>query len=206
MLLKQNKILDSALLPTPIIFVQSLNSLGWSANQPKFKHKDHTDITAPTNEWEQYFVILFLILVSLCSCIYRLCFACVFVCVTRWLDAWGEARNVSDISAYGYCVFYFWFIFKGVNYSGSGCQVFTFSYQGQCTWIGDGILLVLVHWENLPFSLPVHLSVSRRRGKGGGWLLPSQSEKRLAKDLRRLRMVSAFTSSWLRLARGAGVF
>lgn len=43
-------------------------------------------------------------------------------------------------------------------------------------------------------------------GPGGG--LPSQSEKRLAKDLRRLRMVSAFTSSssWLRLARGAGVF
>lgn len=35
--------------------------------------------------------------------------------------------------------------------------------------------------------------------------MPSQSEKRLAKDLRRLRMVSAFTSSWLRLARGAGV-
>lgn len=33
----------------------------------------------------------------------------------------------------------------------------------------------------------------------------SQSEKRLAKDLRRLRMVSAFTSSWLRLARGVGV-
>lgn len=50
--------------------------------------------------------------------------------------------------------------------------------------------------------MPVHLSVSRRR-EGG--LLPSQSEKRLAKDLRRLRMVSAFTSSWLRLARGAGV-
>lgn len=36
-------------------------------------------------------------------------------------------------------------------------------------------------------------------------LMLSQSEKRLAKDLRRLRMVSAFTSSWLRLARGAGV-
>lgn len=54
----------------------------------------------------------------------------------------------------------------------------------------------------LPFSLPVHLSVSRRRVGG---LMPSQSEKRLAKDLRRLRMVSAFTSSWLRLARGAGV-
>lgn len=35
--------------------------------------------------------------------------------------------------------------------------------------------------------------------------MPAQSEKRLAKDLRRLRMVSAFTSSWLRLARGAGV-
>ena len=35
--------------------------------------------------------------------------------------------------------------------------------------------------------------------------MPSQSEKRLAKDLRRLRMVSAFTSSWLRLGRGAGV-
>jgi len=63
-------------------------------------------------------------------------------------------------------------------------------------------VLVLVRWENLPFSLPVHLSVNRRRGGG---LLPSQSEKRLAKDLRRLRMVSAFTSSWLRLARGAGV-
>lgn len=43
------------------------------------------------------------------------------------------------------------------------------------------------------------------RGVGGGALVPSQSEKRLAKDLRRLRMVSAFTSSWLRLARGAGV-
>lgn len=43
------------------------------------------------------------------------------------------------------------------------------------------------------------------RGHGGGALVPSQSEKRLAKDLRRLRMVSAFTSSWLRLARGAGV-
>lgn len=57
--------------------------------------------------------------------------------------------------------------------------------------------------ENLSFSLPVHLSVSRRRG--GGVLMLSQSEKRLAKDLRRLRMVSAFTSSWLRLARGAGV-
>lgn len=36
-------------------------------------------------------------------------------------------------------------------------------------------------------------------------LMSSQSEKRLAKDLRRLRMVSAFSSSWLRLARGAGV-
>lgn len=35
--------------------------------------------------------------------------------------------------------------------------------------------------------------------------MPAQSEKRLAKDLRRLRMVSALTSSWLRLARGAGV-
>lgn len=41
--------------------------------------------------------------------------------------------------------------------------------------------------------------------EGWGALVPSQSEKRLAKDLRRLRMVSAFTSSWLRLARGAGV-
>lgn len=44
-----------------------------------------------------------------------------------------------------------------------------------------------------------------RPGRRGGALVPSQSEKRLAKDLRRLRMVSAFTSSWLRLARGAGV-
>lgn len=35
--------------------------------------------------------------------------------------------------------------------------------------------------------------------------MPAQSEKRLAKDLRRLRMVSALNSSWLRLARGAGV-
>lgn len=40
---------------------------------------------------------------------------------------------------------------------------------------------------------------------GGGGKGASQSEKRLAKDLRRLRMVSAFTSSWLRLARGVGV-
>lgn len=40
---------------------------------------------------------------------------------------------------------------------------------------------------------------------GGGGKGTSQSEKRLAKDLRRLRMVSAFTSSWLRLARGVGV-
>lgn len=52
--------------------------------------------------------------------------------------------------------------------------------------------------------------MGKERGSGGfgvwgGALVPSQSEKRLAKDLRRLRMVSAFTSSWLRLARGAGV-
>lgn len=51
--------------------------------------------------------------------------------------------------------------------------------------------------------LSIFLSVGR--GVWGGGLMPSQSEKRLAKDLRRLRMVSAFTSSWLRLARGAGV-
>lgn len=49
------------------------------------------------------------------------------------------------------------------------------------------------------------LSVFLSVGGGVGALVPSQSEKRLAKDLRRLRMVSAFTSSWLRLARGAGV-
>lgn len=66
--------------------------------------------------------------------------------------------------------------------------------------------------EIVSFTLPVRHSVSGRRkgwGRGnwgvGGALVPSQSEKRLAKDLRRLRMVSAFTSSWLRLARGAGV-
>lgn len=51
----------------------------------------------------------------------------------------------------------------------------------------------------------VCLSVFLSVGGGEGALMPSQSEKRLAKDLRRLRMVSAFTSSWLRLARGAGV-
>lgn len=56
-------------------------------------------------------------------------------------------------------------------------------------------------------SPSVYLSIFLSVGGGsGGGLLPSQSEKRLAKDLRRLRMVSAFTSSWLRLARGAGVF
>lgn len=67
--------------------------------------------------------------------------------------------------------------------------------------------------EKVPLTVPVRHSVSgrrRRRGRAGAWawggaLVPSQSEKRLAKDLRRLRMVSAFTSSWLRLARGAGV-
>lgn len=51
----------------------------------------------------------------------------------------------------------------------------------------------------------VCLSIFLSVGGGGRGLMPSQSEKRLAKDLRRLRMVSAFTSSWLRLARGAGV-
>lgn len=51
------------------------------------------------------------------------------------------------------------------------------------------------------------LFFSQLEEKKEGWedLMPAQSEKRLAKDLRRLRMVSAFTSSWLRLARGAGV-
>lgn len=36
-------------------------------------------------------------------------------------------------------------------------------------------------------------------------LMLRQSEKRLTKDLRRLRMVSAFSSSWLRLGCGTGV-
>lgn len=48
-------------------------------------------------------------------------------------------------------------------------------------------------------------SLRWRKKEGWGDLMPAQSEKRLAKDLRRLRMVSAFTSSWLRLARGVGV-
>jgi hypothetical protein len=43
-----------------------------------------------------------------------------------------------------------------------------------------------------------------REGCPGIWVLRvgCQSEKRLAKDFLRLRMVSAFTSSWLRLGLG----
>lgn len=62
---------------------------------------------------------------------------------------------------------------------------------GPC-WSGGSVL---------QFACP---SVCQEEERRGG-LMPSQSEKRPAKDLRRLRMVSAFTSSWLRLARGAGV-
>lgn len=67
----------------------------------------------------------------------------------------------------------------------------------------DSILLVLDRWGGICPSVCLSIFLSVGGGRGG--LMPSQSEKRLAKDLRRLRMVSAFTSSWLRLARGAGV-
>lgn len=80
----------------------------------------------------------------------------------------------------------------------------------------SGSMYVNWRWDSVgPRSLgeeaicpSVCLSIFLSVGRGvcrGGELMPSQSEKRLAKDLRRLRMVSAFTSSWLRLARGGGV-
>lgn len=101
-------------------------------------------------------------------------------------------------------VFYFLFVLKELNHVGSGYQVCTFSHQAQCTWIKDGIRLVLVRRGKkgsvLQFACLFFFQEEREEG-----LMLSQSEKRLAKDLRRLRMVSAFTSSWLRLARGAGV-
>lgn len=67
--------------------------------------------------------------------------------------------------------------------------------------VGRGVECVL------DFACPSFCQWEEGAGREGavGALVPSQSEKRLAKDLRRLRMVSAFTSSWLRLARGAGV-
>lgn len=67
------------------------------------------------------------------------------------------------------------------------------------------ILLVLGRCGEEGICPSVCLSMFLSVGGGKGELMPSQSEKRLAKDLRRLRMVSAFTSSWLRLARGVGV-
>lgn len=87
-------------------------------------------------------------------------------------------RNAGEDSAYIY-----WVSFTTISFSylGSGFNVRRWSHKSD-------LRLVLVG-----------LSVS------GGGMGTSQSEKRLAKDLRRLRMVSAFTSSWLRLARGVGV-
>lgn len=99
------------------------------------------------------------------------------------------------------CVLLFVYL-KYFNFLGSGCQVCTFSSQGQCTWIGRH---PVGPWSLGGICPSVCLSIFLSVGGGRGGLMPFQSEKRLAKDLRRLRMVSAFTSSWLRLARGAGV-
>lgn len=153
--------------------------------------------------------------------------------MTYWMKPEGQARECfRRLECLKFSLF---LLLKDLDYVGSGCQVCTFTSRSMhgggletaacwSSFISRGCWGLF--GGDLSFSFPVHLSVQRRRKKegyrkeiegGGGrlWevecegvggrLVPSQSEKRLAKDLRRLRMVSAFTSSWLRLARGAGV-
>lgn len=102
------------------------------------------------------------------------------------------------------------FILNKFNCSGSGRQVCECSYQTLYAHIRNPVGPRSKGKEGIcPLAC---LSIFQSVGEGewgmirmGRGLMLSHSEKRLAKDLRRLRMVSAFTSSWLRLARGAGV-
>lgn len=80
-----------------------------------------------------------------------------------------------------------------------------FFYHAQLKMASCWSLIMGEEWICPSVRLSIFLSAGGNEEERGEELMLSQSEKRLAKDLRRLRMVSAFTSSWLRLARGAGV-
>lgn len=135
----------------------------WFEDQNQnFEHKNHNDFTAPTNEWKHCYDC-YLCVFAICGCVWGvggMCM-CTRTCVNGnkwayaltqyvWLDnyvnvwVWfwtcGKARNVSDISAYIYLLSPLFF----VNYLGSGCLVRAFYFQGQCTWLGWDILLVLL--------------------------------------------------------------
>ena len=93
-------------------------------------------------------------------------FCKVLFCVTQWLKL--EARqgmfqtSVPEFTLCStFCLFKIFWLFR------QWVSVCTFSSQGQCTWIGQHPVGPWSLGGNMPFSLPVHLSVSRRGGEGG---------------------------------------
>ena len=152
----------SAHLPSPIIFIQPLNWFGWSANQPNIKHKRSQWLYSTNKQVAAVFCSLFFVYVFMhIQASVKCCFA--------WHNDLNLRRGKECFRRQCLnllCVLLFVYL-KYFDFLGSGCQCVHFHLRDNALEL-DSILLVLDHWGgNMPFSLPVHLSVSRRGGEGG---------------------------------------